>query len=151
VDLDGDGRTDIISGSWPGEIYFFHREADGKFAAGVQLKGKDGKPLNVGSASAAFAADWRGTGKLDLIVGNVTGEVWLIPNESKDEELVFGTPRRLELGGALIKVLGDAAPVVADWDGDGKLDLIVGAGDGSVWFYRNIGDAKKPKLAAGRM
>jgi hypothetical protein len=146
VDLDGDGRTDIISGSWPGEIYFFRRQADGKFASSMQLKGKDGKPLNVGSASAAFAADWLGSGKLDLIVGNVIGEVWLIPNESKGKELVFGTPRRLELGGAYIKVLGDAAPVVADWDGDGKPDLIVGTEEGNVLWYRNVGSAKEPKL-----
>ena len=48
MDLDGDGRTDIISGSWPGEIYFFRRQSDGKFAAGVTLKGLDGKPINVG-------------------------------------------------------------------------------------------------------
>jgi len=27
---------------------------------------------------------------------------------------------------------GDSQPVVADWDGDGLLDLIVGCGDGSV-------------------
>jgi hypothetical protein len=150
VDLDGDGRTDIISGSWPGEIYFFRRQADGKFAAGVQLKGKDGKPLNVGSASAVFAADWNGTGKLDLIVGTVLGEVWLIPNESKSKELEFGTPRRLEADGKAIKLSGDAGPTVADWDGDGRLDLIVGADDGSVVWYRNVSSAKEPKLEAAR-
>ncbi len=150
MDLDGDGRSDVISGSWPGEIYFFRRQHDGKFAAGVQLKDKDGKPLNVGSASAPFAADWNGDGAPDLIVGTVLGEVWFIPNESKGKELVFGTPRRLEAAGQPIKVSGDAAPIVADWDGDGKPDLIVGADDGSVGWYRNTGTAKEPKLEAAQ-
>ena len=34
MDLDGDGRSDILSGSWPGEIYFFRRLTDGSFAEG---------------------------------------------------------------------------------------------------------------------
>ena len=148
MDLDGDGRTDILSGSWPGEIYFFRRQADGKFAAGVQLKGRNGKPVNVGSAAAAFAADWSGTH--DLVVGTVLGEVWLVPNEGKGKTLAFGTPRRLEAAGKPIKVSGDAAPVVADWDGDGKPDLILGADDGSVVWYRNIGERKAPRLEAAR-
>jgi hypothetical protein len=148
VDLDGDGRTDILSGSWPGEIYFFRRQAAGKFAAGVVLTGRDGKPLNVGSASSAFAADWDGNGFLDLVVGTVLGEVWLIPGEGK--ALAFGTPRRLEAAGQPIKVSGDAAPVVADWDGDGKPDLIVGADDGSVVWFRNAGSARQPRLEAAR-
>src|SRR5439155_18758025 len=42
------------------------------------------------------------------------------------------------------------APVAADWDGDGRLDLIVGAEDGSVVWYRNVGTAKEPKLEAAR-
>ena len=148
MDLDGDGRTDILSGSWPGEIYYFRRQADGKFAAGVPLKGKDGKPLNVGRAAAAFAADWNGSGRPDLIVGTVLGEVWLIPGDGKP--LAFGTPRRLEAAGKPIKVSGDAAPVVADWDGDGRPDLIVGADDGSVVWFRNAGSARAPRLEAAR-
>jgi hypothetical protein len=150
VDLDGDGRTDVLSGSWPGEIYFFRRQPDGTFAAGVQLKDRQGKPLTVGSGSAAFAADWDGNGTVDLVVGNVLGEVYLIPNEGKGKELAFGTPRRLEAAGQPIKVNGDAAPAVADWDGDGTPDLVVGAEDGSVVWYRNAGSAKGPRLEAAR-
>jgi hypothetical protein len=39
---------------------------------------------------------------------------------------------------------------VADWDGDGKLDLVVGAGDGSVVWFRNAGTAREPRLEAAR-
>jgi hypothetical protein len=148
--LDGDGLTDILSGSWPGEIYFFRRQRDGKFAAGEILKDKDGKTISVGAGSSVFAVDWNHDGAIDLIIGNVLGEVYLIPNEGKDKKLSFGAPRRLEADGKPIKVNGDAAPVVADWDGDGKNDLIVGAEDGSVVWYRNVGSPKEPKLEAAR-
>ncbi len=139
----------MLSGSWPGEIYLFRRTANGSFAAAEQLKDRNGKALNLGHASAAFAADWDGNGTLDLLVGNVLGEVHVVPNEGK--ALAFGSPRRLETNGQPIKVNGDAAPVVADWDGDGKLDLIVGAEDGSVVWYRNLGRVKEPKLDAARI
>jgi hypothetical protein len=150
VDLDGDGRTDVLSGSWPGEIYFFRRTRDGKFAAGETLKDERGKPINVGSASAAFAVDWDGNRTIDLIIGNVLGEVHFLPNRGKGKELAFGTPRRLEAAGQPIKVNGDAAPVAADWDGDGQLDLIVGCEDGSVVWYRNHGRATEPLLQAAK-
>lgn len=150
MDLDGDGRTDIISGSWPGDIYFFARRPDGTFAAGQKLKDRRGKVINVGAGATPFAADWDGDGAIDLLVGNVLGEVYLIRNESKGKSLQLGEPQRLLAEGQPIKVNGDAAPVAADWDGDGKLDLLVGAEDGSVVWYRNIGGAGAPKLAAAR-
>jgi hypothetical protein len=150
VDLDVDGRTDVLSGSWPGEIYFFRRKSDGTFAAAEQLKDKYGKPLNVGHGSAAFAVDWDSNGTIDLIVGNTLGEVYFIPNEGKGRKFAFGAARRLEAAGQAIKVGGEAAPVAADWDGDGKLDLIVGTEDGSVVWYRNGGSAQEPVLDAAR-
>jgi hypothetical protein len=150
VDLDNDGRTDIVSGSWPGAISLFRRKADGTFAAPVALKDRRGQPLDVGSGSAAFAADWDGDGTLDLIVGTVTGHVYFIPNGGRTGELTFGPARPIEANGSPIKLAGDAAPVAADWDGDGGLDLVVGAEDGSVVWYRNTGTPFAPRLEAAR-
>jgi hypothetical protein len=41
--------------------------------------------------------------------------------------------------------------VVADWEGTGKAGLVVGCGDGSVVWYRNIGTRSEPKLAAAQI
>jgi hypothetical protein len=150
VDLDGDGRTDVLSGSWPGEITFFRRQADGTFAAGLPLRHPDGKAVNVGRASAAFAVDWDGDGKLDLLVGTLTGEVFFLPGLPSKGEPRFGKAVPVEVAGKPLRVKGDAAPVAADWDGDGKLDLLVGAEDGSVVWHRNVGGPGRPKLQPAR-
>ncbi len=39
---------------------------------------------------------------------------------------------------------------MVDWDGDGKQDLLIGTERNGVFFYRNIGTAKAPKLAEGK-
>lgn len=196
MDLDGDGIPDLISGSWPGEIFFFRGKGKGEFDAPVKLKDKNGKTINVGgglqkdggdmilvagdatreqtdkgtfilydgeripvpagkqagitgTASAVHDVDWYGTGRLDLLVGDIGGKVHVVPNEGTRQKYAFGKERQLQAGGKPLQVNGDAGPFVCDWDGDGKPDLLVGAGDGSVWFYRNVGTAKAPELAAG--
>jgi hypothetical protein len=197
VDLDGDGIRDIISGSWPGEIFFFKGGPNHIFAAPVKLKDKNGKTINVGgglrnnagdmilvagdatfekndkgrdvivyegekieipegksggitgTASAVHAVDWNGDGVLDLLVGDIQGNLWLVPNEGTKQKWAFGKPQQLAAGGKPAHVNGDAGPFACDWDGDGKIDLLVGDGEGAVWFFRNIGTNKAPELAAG--
>src|SRR5262249_27212523 len=120
---------------------------------GQKIKSTPEKPVFVtGTASAVHAFDWNGDGAIDLIVGDIRGGVYLIPNEGTRTSYAFGKEKPLMAGGEPIRVEGgDAGPFVADWDGDGKPDLLVGAGDGSVWWYRNIGSAKAPELAKGEM
>jgi hypothetical protein len=150
VDFDGDGLQDILSGSWPGELYLFRRTDDG-FAAGEILKNAGGKPINVGSAAAVFASDWEDDGDLDLLVGTIEGYVHLISNEGTAGSPAWGQAVRLQADGEDIKVdHGDAGPFAADWDGDGLHDLVVGAGSGAVVWYRNTGSGETPKLAAAR-
>jgi hypothetical protein len=62
----------------------------------------------------------------------------------------LSSPFRVEADGKPIDVeIGHAAPLAADFDGDGNFDLLVGQfGDGKLRIYRNQGDNKSPKFGA---
>ena len=155
ADLNGDGRLDLLSGCYDaGEIWCFERRTDGTFAAKRALRTKDGKVLKAGEAMSAYASavaagDVDADGDVDLVIGNIDGELWLARNDGSAKEAQFAPPVLLQTAaGEAIRVGGDAGPCLADWDGDGKLDLLIGASDGSVVWHRNEGDAKAHKLAA---
>lgn len=62
-------------------------------------------------------------------------------------------PFPVEAGGAPIDAAGgNSAPCVADLDGDGLFDLLVGEyEDGLVRSYRNVGALGAPRFAAGEL
>ncbi len=68
--------------------------------------------------------------------------------------LSFEPAARLVAGGAPIQLNGQTTPRFVDWDGDGRRDLLVAAGDGRIWLCR--GDRRgalsrpEPVEAAGR-
>lgn len=156
---------EIYSGSyWPGDIYVIRETAKGVFAASEKLARSDGKPVNAGPAweseqqpqmdslaSAPWLVDHDGDGDLDLYIGNIEGHVMLVVNEGDAKSPKFAnSATALEADGKIIEVGGgDAGPSVADWDGDGRLDLLVGAGDGSVLFFRNTAKSGMAAYAAG--
>ncbi len=118
---------------------------------GKQYKSTPDKPIaTTGSASTVHPTDWDGDGDCDLVVGDIGGKVHLVLNEGTAKSYVFGKGQPLEAGGKPVAVGGRAGPRVADWDGDGDLDLLVGAEDGSVSLFRNTGSATAPKLATAK-
>jgi len=146
--MNGDGHKDIISGGYPGEIYLFTSNGDGTFRAREDIVDRNGEKINVGGASVPFSIDWDGDGDLDLLVGTIEGYVFFIPNESNDADLRFGEGEKLTVSGeAITAEMGDAGPCVADWNGDGRDDLLLGCGDGRVLFYGNTNDNGTPVLA----
>jgi hypothetical protein len=109
-----------------------------------------GEVWTTGCASAVHACDWDCDGDIDLLIGEIGGRVYLVPNVGTATEPRYG--KHVPLLAGLLKPIqvpgGDAGPFVADWDGDGDHDLLVGCGDGSVALYRNsAGKGKLPALA----
>lgn len=92
--------------------------------------------------------DWNNDGKLDLIVGDTDGLIWIFLNTGTDRNPVLAKGQKLQVGGKEYKPTGGRSkPWVVDWDNDGKQDLICGVEDGEVLLLLNAGTAKAPSFA----
>jgi hypothetical protein len=138
VGWDADGSLDLIVGNFSGTFYRFKGEGKGKFAPKPEPVTAGGSPLRItGAHSDPFVIDW--DGDLDLLSGSSKGGVqWAentagkgkVPELSKFQRLV--EPGRNVPSGEIVGEDDLSGPTsatrvwVADANGDGKLDLLVG-------------------------
>lgn len=157
VDWTGDGRLDIIM-SGRSEIFFFKNvgtRTKPKFEYRGRFQMAHGPMLlcyNYNAIAPCFG-DLDGDGLPDLIRGGSGNDPWA-------HMVSFDNAPRFEDRGLLTadgKPIyhefppGDdtSFPYLYDWTNHGLLDLILGDGDGYVWYYKNIGTRASPQFAAG--
>lgn len=119
-------------------------------------------PELMAATSAVYGSfpmpcDFDGDGRLDMLIGSLGGEVLLRRGVAPGKATKKGSRGPfaaasvpLDAAGARLKVHSHADPYFADWDGDSVPDLVVGAGDGSVVWFRNEGTATVPTFTAAR-
>jgi hypothetical protein len=160
-----DGRPSLIVGEEDGRVALLEnlspRGTEPRFAPPRYFEQLD-PFVKSGGLSRPVAVDWNGDGKLDLLAGNSAGYIQFFENAGSNAQPVFEDRGYLKAGGKTIRetagpngsVQGPAETKwgytnisVADWDLDGKLDIVVNDITGAVKWYRNIGTARQPELA----
>ncbi|MFH1758172.1 MAG: FG-GAP-like repeat-containing protein [Pseudomonadota bacterium] len=145
VDWNGDGKIDLLVGDGGGYLHLFLNAgaADSvDFAPGVKVQAA-GKDLDEGSDASPCVVDWNEDGKKDLAMGMGNGVIYILLNEGSNEQPIFGKP--IELNGGSLDVGSNSSPDFADWNGDGKKDLIIGNDDGEIFVFLNKGTNEDPQ------
>ena len=113
VDLNGDGKADVV-GIFNGALIVYLSKGDGTFLSGVSYN----IGASAGGAVLSFG-DFNGDSKTDVVVS--------VSSNAAGQEIVFlgngdGT---LQAAKSSPGILSPTYTVVGDFNGDGKLDLVI--------------------------
>jgi len=183
ADWDGDGLPDLIVNSIWGKIVWFQNigtRTAPKLAAAqpieVEWEGPqpalaygwlrpEGKALLTQWRTTPFAVDWNRDGLMDLVMLDQEGYLAFFERVKREGKRVLLAPQRVfcnELGKPLLLSKGTAGKsgrrklCIVDWDGDGKLDILlnstnanflrqIDAHDGK-WFFKDMGPISPQKI-----
>ncbi len=142
VDWDADSDLDLVLGSFHGEIFLRRNEGTAttpKWATtNVAVQLGDRPLLVTGAHASPVAVDWDRDGLFDLLSGSENGGVYWYRNTGRKgspaftAEVALVQPHDGSGYGELLVADAEAVPgirsqiAVADYDGDGKLDLLLG-------------------------
>jgi DNA-binding beta-propeller fold protein YncE len=144
VDFNNDGQSDLLVVDTACRLLLYTGVVGG--ASPLVLDNVVLEGLGVGAVP--FVADWNNDGKKDLVIGFSDGSLRLYLNEGSESAPSFGEGAYLQVAGTNLAVCGDAVPVVADFNDDGKKDLLVGSSAGEVALYLNVAEDAAPAFVA---
>jgi hypothetical protein len=169
VDVNGDGLPDIVTADPTGVIRAYinsgtktepkwtHAEIIPIFPPQIARDSAYDRSLWTSPHGVPKLAmfDWDRRGAPDLIIGNYTGDILMIPNTGSNSSPVFAQPTNYEKiripTSAKGKPWGNLfAPCAYDWNKDGKTDLLIGEGTYSanaVYVLLNKGSGSAPKFS----
>jgi hypothetical protein len=153
---DADDRKDLLVGLADGTIKIYLNigtEESPIFNEGTTILTGSGN-LNVGARATPAFVDWDNNTMIDLVVGGLDGKIHVYFNCgcSGSKPPLFNSSETagysvIANNTALIVPSERSSPVIMDYDGDGKKDILTGNTNGQLLFYKNVGTDTEPTFA----
>ena len=145
VDLDNDGDLDLLIGGNSGVSVAYENTCASPCSSGPVWSAKSAWDTHdMGSRSTPAFGDTDNDGDVDLYIGSATGAIHVVQNTGSNTNPIWVWDRKSAWD---IPKLGSrtyASPALADLDGDGLLDIMVGSDNNIVYAYKNTGTASSP-------
>ena len=153
TDLTRSGKKDLVIGNYLGEVFLIPNSGNAQrpefrtppdlFRA--MLPTSKDQARKWGNLFAPATIDWNADGKDDLLLGEGSysaNSIHLLLNQGTPSAPKFDETAKHFLAYGM--GLEQLTPCLADYNGDGKTDLLVTESTGKVAVYLNSGEAWKP-------